>query len=114
MRVFPDHVEVALYDGTNVQEAIQQVARKGRGSGGNGGGKTGKGANGTPANGGTVHAVHAEVHAEAEGREPVAGSMKARAATVKLAQRVEWLPLTDDRKNVASGGRRSAERLAEG
>ena len=95
VRVFPDHVEVALYDGTNVQEAIQQVARKVRGPGGGGGGKTGKGATGTPAKGGTVHAVHAEVHAETEGREPVAGSMKARAATVKLAQRVEWLPVLE-------------------
>ena len=78
-----------------MQEAIQQVARKVRGPGGGGGGKTGKGATGTPAKGGTVHAVHAEVHAETEGREPVAGSMKARAATVKLAQRVEWLPVLE-------------------
>ena len=114
VRVYPDHVEVALYDGTSVQEAIQQVARKVRGSGGTGGGKNGKGATATPTNGGTVHAVHAEVHADAEGREPVAGSMKARAATVKLAQRVEWLPNRGGSKNVEGEGRGSYETPAEG
>lgn len=77
-----------------MEEAIEQVARKVRGPKG-GGSAGGKGANGAAAGGGSVHAVHAGVHAPGEEREPSPGSMKARAATVKLAQRVKWLPLLD-------------------
>ncbi len=92
VRVFPDHIEVALYDGTHAAAPIEQAARKVRGPGG-GGGSNGKRSTSTLAGGGTVHAVHAEVHAPGEEREPSPGAMKARAATVKLAQRVEWLPI---------------------
>lgn len=84
VRVYPDRVEVALYDGTHASAPLEQAARKVRGPGG-GGGKS-------PA---VVHAVHGEVHAPAKEREPSPGTQGAVGATVKLAQRVEWLPLVD-------------------
>lgn len=84
VRVYPDRVEVALYDGTHASAPLEQAVRKVRGPGG-GGGKF-------PA---VVHAVHGEVHAPTKEREPSPGTQGAVGATVKLAQRVEWLPLPD-------------------
>ncbi len=94
VRVHPDRVEVALYDGTHASAPMEQAVRKVRGPGGGGGGKPSK-LNGISAKGAEVRAVHGEVHAPAEEREPSPGTMRLRAATVKLAQRVEWLPVLD-------------------
>lgn len=89
VRVYPDRVEVALYDGTHADAALAQAARKVRGPGGSG--KPGAAKPAAP-EGGEVHAVHGEVHAEAGGREPSARSTGTPRGTVKFAQRLEWLP----------------------
>jgi site-specific DNA recombinase len=89
VRVYPGRIEVALYDGTHASAPLEQAARKARGPNGGGGKATGE-----------VHAVHGEVHAPQAGREPSPGTTKASAATVKCAQRVDWLPRLVGRGNL--------------
>lgn len=91
--MYPDRVEVALSDGTHASAPMEQAVRKVRGPGGGGEGKSAK-ADGMSAKGAEVHAVHGEVHAPEKEREPSPGTQGAVGATVKLAQRVEWLPVT--------------------
>ena len=91
VRVYPDRVEVALYDGSHAHAPLEQAARKVRGPGGSG---TGGKAKPVAAAGDEVHAVHGEVHAPVEAREPSTRAPETRGATVKFAQRLEWLPVT--------------------
>ena len=75
VRVYPDRIEVALYDGTHATAPLAQAKRKVRGSTG----------------GSKVHAVHAE----AEARESAEGPKRRVKSPVKFAERLEWLPLLD-------------------
>jgi len=100
--VYPDRVEVALYDGTPADAALAQAARKVRGPGGSGkpGAAKPVAVDGDgPAGVVPVHAVHAEVHASPEPREPSGRSTGGPRGTVKFAARLEWLPVAARTRN---------------
>jgi hypothetical protein len=110
VRVFPDRVEVALYDGTHAAAPLAQAKRRARkaggGAGGAGGAASGGVAEGGAVTGPDVHAVHAAVHAESAVREPGAKTKNARRTRVEFAERVEWLPNTDARQSLGKKDRR--------
>jgi DNA invertase Pin-like site-specific DNA recombinase len=99
VRVHPDRVEVALYDGTHAAAPLAQAKRRARKVGG-GGAAGGDGAEGGALTGTDVHAVHAAVHAGAAGREPAGKTTNARRTRVEFAERVEWLPLAHPTENI--------------